>query len=584
MRLRTKLRILALAAACLLPVLAVPVALAASATVELSASAATTTFGDVVTLSGTARGDLACAGGRAVELQWEAAGDADFSTVAQATTAGDGSFAFDQSPAFNGRFRAALPEAGACLAATSEPVLVRVRPLIQASVEPGPVEAGSCVDATVVVDPPKPGQSIDVQRRADGAWTTTETVLLNGDSQGRAEPCLGWDDIGIARLRFRWAVQDPLNAAASSPVLALEVTRAGWMLRIEDAVGGAAVSIAVSEEGTTLYRRADATPRAPASNEKLLLAMASLDTFGPDHRIETRAAARTYADGVVDGDLWLLGRGDPLVGRSSLGELAGALVDAGLRRVTGGVMGSTAYFQRDWDAPGWNDVARDYINRPTALTFEGNGDPDPEREAAAALTRQLRSRGVRVGDGPGAGVPPGGLTDLATVDSKELRVVLAKILRPSWNFGAEVLGKGLGAEVLGAPGTIAKGAATIEAWAEARGADFTLFDNSGLSYADRVTAAGIVRLLEQAEDEDWGPVLRRALPTGGQGTLVHRLHGVKVRAKTGTLTDISALSGWVFAEHRGAWIEFSILSSGMSKPVASAIEDRIVRILQNEAG
>jgi D-alanyl-D-alanine carboxypeptidase/D-alanyl-D-alanine-endopeptidase (penicillin-binding protein 4) len=90
--------------------------------------------------------------------------------------------------------------------------------------------------------------------------------------------------------------------------------------------------------------------------------------------------------------------------------------------------------------------------------------------------------------------------------------------------------------------------------------------------------------LDQVEDEDWGDVLRRALPTGGQGTLEDRLHGVQVRAKTGTLTDVSALSGWVFSERRDAWIEFSILSAGMSKALASQIEDRIVRILANDAG
>jgi len=111
-----------------------------------------------------------------------------------------------------------------------------------------------------------------------------------------------------------------------------------------------------------------------------------------------------------------------------------------------------------------------------------------------------------------------------------------------------------------------------------------LFDNSGLSYGNRVTAAGIVELLTQAEDEPWGEQLRRALPTGGQGTLEDRLRDVEIRAKTGTLTDVSALSGWVLSERRGTWIEFSILSQGLSKTVASDVEDRIVRILELEAG
>jgi D-alanyl-D-alanine carboxypeptidase/D-alanyl-D-alanine-endopeptidase (penicillin-binding protein 4) len=157
------------------------------------------------------------------------------------------------------------------------------------------------------------------------------------------------------------------------------------------------------------------------------------------------------------------------------------------------------------------------------------------------------------------------------------------MLRPSWNFAAEVLGKGLGADVRGTPGTIAKGAATIQAWVRDHGADFTLHDNSGLSYANHVDAADMVRLLWVAEAADWGDELRQALPTGGQGTLEDRLRSVKLRAKTGTLTDISALSGWVWADRLDAWIEFSILSD-VAKPAAADIEDRIVRLLQNNVG
>jgi D-alanyl-D-alanine carboxypeptidase/D-alanyl-D-alanine-endopeptidase (penicillin-binding protein 4) len=190
---------------------------------------------------------------------------------------------------------------------------------------------------------------------------------------------------------------------------------------------------------------------------------------------------------------------------------------------------------------------------------------------------------VKVTGAPRSGDPPRGLADVASVRSRPLQGILVKMLRPSNNFYAEVLGKGLGAEVAGVPGSIAKGAAAIQAWASDHGADFTLHDSSGLSYANRVTAAGIVHLLDQADDETWGTDLRRSLPTGGQGTLRDRLRHAKVRAKTGTLTSISALSGWVWSERLGSWIEFSILSSGMSKTTASSIEDRIVRILQSSA-
>jgi serine-type D-Ala-D-Ala carboxypeptidase/endopeptidase (penicillin-binding protein 4) len=98
-----------------------------------------------------------------------------------------------------------------------------------------------------------------------------------------------------------------------------------------------------------------------------------------------------------------------------------------------------------------------------------------------------------------------------------------------------------------------------------------------------VTTDGLVHLLSVAEGEPWGDGLRSDLPSGGQGTLEHRLRGVKVRAKTGTLDGISALSGWVVSRRTSGWIEFSILSSGMDKSRASHLEDRMVKIVHRSA-
>jgi D-alanyl-D-alanine carboxypeptidase len=62
-----------------------------------------------------------------------------------------------------------------------------------------------------------------------------------------------------------------------------------------------------------------------------------------------------------------------------------------------------------------------------------------------------------------------------------------------------------------------------------------------------------------------------------------RLKGVMVRAKTGTLTRVSSLSGWVWLERRGVWAEFSIISRGLQKPMAMGIENSIVRTLARAA-
>jgi D-alanyl-D-alanine carboxypeptidase len=318
--------------------------------------------------------------------------------------------------------------------------------------------------------------------------------------------------------------------------------------------------------------------------------MAILDELGPDAVLPTEARAETVANGVVHGPLWIVGSGDPEVDATTMRRLARELEDAGIDKVDGRVLGSTRPFARDWNAPGWKPYFRRlYVPRPTALTFDGNVAGgrhirNPEKRAAAALTRALRERGVRVTGKPGIGEASGGLTTLASVDSADLEDILRHMNVPSSNFRAEVLGKVLGHSVQGAPGTIAKGAKSIEEFAAQSGVSLEANDGSGLSYENRVSPEGMVALLWRAEDSTWGDDLRHdALARPGQGTLSGRLGGIKVRAKTGTLTNISALSGWVKLDETGTWAAFSILSRGISKDRAVRIEDTIVRTVAARA-
>jgi D-alanyl-D-alanine carboxypeptidase/D-alanyl-D-alanine-endopeptidase (penicillin-binding protein 4) len=557
--------------------------------IELTSSASRVELGEAVTLTGTLASSEACTGGRTIFLEWRAADSTAYATVAQGATAEDGTFAFTQVQRYTGGYRATALADGTCETAVSATVTVRVRARVDSTLLAGSLTAGSCVDVTATVTPPKPGQTVELQQRAGGSWTTLETLTLDDASHTSTRPCFGWEDVGIVRLRVRWQAQDEVNGSASGPVLAFQIELARWMARIEQLIAGRSVSVSVGEEGDFLYGHAPRAPRTPASNEKLLLSMAVLDTFGADGRIRTRAASDAAVGAVLRGDLWILGRGDPELDRGALAALASEVADAGILRITGRVLGSTTYFRRDWDATGWNRRARDYVARPTALVFEGNLDargrdlPDPEARAAEVLTEELEALGVSVRGRPGSGRAPEGLTQVAWVRSRTMRALLARLLRPSDNFYAEVLGKRLGVAASGTPGSIAKGAAALEAWVREAGAAFELYDSSGLSYANRVNAQDIVRLLWTAEAAAWGPDLFEALPAGGQGTLRDRFATVQVRAKTGTLTDISALSGWVWLERTQTWGEFAILSSGMSKATASDLEDRIVRILQNQA-
>jgi D-alanyl-D-alanine carboxypeptidase/D-alanyl-D-alanine-endopeptidase (penicillin-binding protein 4) len=346
----------------------------------------------------------------------------------------------------------------------------------------------------------------------------------------------------------------------------------------------------VGVDGRVVYRRRATVRRAPASNEKLLLSMALLDRLGPAATLPTIAEAPHVHGRTIRGALWIRGSGDPEVGRARMRALAHRLKAAGVRRIKGRVMGSIPPFAHDWWAPGWRPFfPATEVARPTALTFEGNtahgrNIADPERRAAASLTSQLRAIGVRVRGKPGAGRPPRGTTRLAMVQSAPLETILRRQNVKSRNFYAEVLGKLLGERRFGPPGTIRKGAHALERWTRAHGVRVTAHDGSGLSYRNRVTAAGMVRLLWAADRASWGTDVRATLARGGQGTLSGRLRTVDVRAKTGTLNNISALSGWVRLQRTGGWADFSILSRGISKTTAIRIEDRIVHAVAANAG
>ena len=384
----------------------------------------------------------------------------------------------------------------------------------------------------------------------------------------------------------------PTSTEAKRPSESMGETPAPFALRpapwgdaLEALIGGRPASVSVAIDGRLRFSHLGEVPRAPASNQKLLLSMALLDRFGPRSRIATAVAIEhPVRDGVVRGDAWIVGDGDPAVNDSTIERLADAIAHDGVRRVTGSIVGDTSAFRRDRWAPGWHRIALSYVSVPTALTFDANADAsgfvlDPERRAAAAMTDDLRQDGVAVEGRPGDGRVPRDAMVVERVRSAPLVELLRDQNVGSVNLDAEVLGKRLGAVAFRTRASIADGAQAIERWAADRGVRVVARDASGLSYANRITTDGMVRLLSLAEREPWGDALRSTLARPGVGTLGGRLAGLDVRAKTGTLIGgISALSGWV-RRPDGRWAAFSILSSGMAKADAVALEDAVVRFL-----
>jgi D-alanyl-D-alanine carboxypeptidase len=382
------------------------------------------------------------------------------------------------------------------------------------------------------------------------------------------------------------APSPPHASGSAAPAIRRDLVQARWAAAIDRVVAGYDVSVAVGAGDRILYEHRGDRLRTLASNEKLLTSMAVLAGFGPDHRLRTAAmAAAAPSKGVVHGNLWLVGGGDPGVDAARLDALARRLRQAGVSRITGSIVGDTSAFDRGWWAPGWlRGVSRGYVNRATALAFDGNaGSAVPEAAAAAALRGALVAAGVDVRGSTRSGPAPDGLKTIATIASAPLGTLVAEQNHDSVNFIAEMLTKALGAASLGT-GSTAAGARAIRSWVARQGVSATVRDGSGLSDEDRTSAIGMVALLLEAEREPWFPTLWASLPAPGQGTLDGRLTGVPVRAKTGTLfvRPASCLSGYVRARD-GTLLAFAILSHGLESGTAQPIEDAIVRIAADVA-
>lgn len=114
----------------------------------------------------------------------------------------------------------------------------------------------------------------------------------------------------------------------------------------------------------------------PASTLKLITAAVALDKLGPDFRWKTSVLAtkEPNADGVIEGDLILYGRGAPDFDEQKLDELIGKLKQKNVKRIKGDIVGDESYFRADdlGDGWTWNEAQWYYGAEPTALTYNEN--------------------------------------------------------------------------------------------------------------------------------------------------------------------------------------------------------------------
>jgi len=357
-----------------------------------------------------------------------------------------------------------------------------------------------------------------------------------------------------------------------------------------------ATCLGVEADGRSLYGRNLDIALLPASNEKLLTATAALQVLGPSTRLRTTVVTKSKPDaaGAIHGDLYLVGGGDPLLSTaayrdalldptltSSMETLADRIVAAGVHRVDGRIIGDESRYDSQRTVASWlpSYTATHEVGPLSALTVNDGwtafpsksaptvqltAAPDPAKSAADVLSALLAARGVTVGNGTASGPAPAGSAELAHLDSLPVNDLLREMLTISDNNTAELLVKELGHKA--GAGTTTKGVAVLQQTLDGLGLDRSgtvQIDGSGLDRGNRVTCRLLLRILDRA-----GPTspLAAALPIAGKtGTLKPRFLGTaaidRLRAKTGTLDDTSALSGFV-ATIPGSTVTFAYVANG----------------------
>ena len=180
--------------------------------------------------------------------------------------------------------------------------------------------------------------------------------------------------------------------------------------------------------------------------------------------------------------------------------------------------------------------------------------------------------------------PATGLRVLATHVSPAFEQDIAVTNKISQNLHAELFLRVLGRLEAG-DGSIAQGVRVVRQFLIGAGVDpgdIVLYDGSGLSPQDMVTPRAMSHLLTYASHQPWGATWRASLPVGGvDGTLSARFaepaYKGKVFAKTGTLAEVNALSGYLVAAS-GRTVAFSILCNNHnpSGEAARVALDKIV--------
>ena len=342
----------------------------------------------------------------------------------------------------------------------------------------------------------------------------------------------------------------------------------------------------------------------PASTQKILTAISALSILGSQHEFKTIAyyTGSISPEGVLDGDIYVVGDFDPMFSIADLRELARKTSSLGIKAINGKVYGDASMKCDELYGNGWcwDDVPSKNQPHLCALMLErgmlaprfskysDNASFHPAEHFVQVLCDELKSLNISV-QTSGYGIREykynGTLfyTKTRTIDQ-----VMQQMLKDSDNLHAEALFFQLANAAAGKHCTWKDGAKQIENVLRNAGTSTSsvdVADGSGVSLYNYVTPDAQVAMLRFAfRNNNIYQHFYPALPIAGvDGTLSSRMKSGNayrnVHAKTGTVKGVIGLCGYVTASN-GHQLAFSILTNGvLSSQVARNFQDRICQEL-----
>ena len=347
------------------------------------------------------------------------------------------------------------------------------------------------------------------------------------------------------------------------------------------------IKVVAVETGEVIYGKNTRKLHHPASTTKLFTAATALAKLGANYQFETALYVDAGSDAENVGNVYLKSKADPVLQPNDLMKLSDAFLQTGVQVIQGNIVIDDTYLDRIPEGPGWM-----WDDRPLIISALSVREIEPDTNTWSRglacghlLKDAFMERGINVAGRIVSGTVPSDARVVAKHLSPPLADILKLMNKSSDNWIAELLFKTIGAEVIGEPGTWKKGRQAVSEFLSEMMAEppvHRFVDGSGLSRYNLINAELLTDLLVFVyQNFELMPEYLASLPIAGiDGTLKNRMQGMSaekvLRAKTGTLSGVSALAGYTFTADDEVFA-FGILMSHYVGPPALArgIQDKI---------